>query len=156
MRYTRYTILWLKIGFSTLNYWHCEIWLGRNNRGPREMAKFSDGQKKFIIRAFGTTSSPAKIRRLFLQEYKISGRVTVHIVWFYKNKSKFRETGTIFRKKKSECSHKENAKKVEEGSTFVNEKSRSSTRKSAPLFDICTTTYRRMPKKELHMKELSW
>ena len=38
------------------------------------MAKFSGEQKKFIIRAFGATSSAAKISRLFLQEYKISRR----------------------------------------------------------------------------------
>ena len=38
------------------------------------MAKFSDEHEKLITRAFGTTSSPAKMRRLFLQENKISER----------------------------------------------------------------------------------
>ena len=101
------------------------------------MAKFSDEQKNFMIRAFGTTSSPAKIRRLFLQEYNISGRAreqTVQIVWFYKIKSQnFEKNGTIFRKKKSECPTKKTPEKVEEIKKIVDRKSWSSARKSAPL-----------------------
>ena len=47
---------------------------------------------------------------------------------------------------------KENVKKVEDVRTFVNGKSRMSARKSAPLFDISTTTYWKILKKELHMR----
>ena len=62
------------------------------------MAKLSDDQKKCIIRPFGTTSSPAKIRRLFLQEYKICGRVREQfkLFDFTRIKSEFREEWNHF------------------------------------------------------------
>ena len=87
------------------------------------MAKFSDEQKKFIIRAFGTTSSLATIRRLFLQEYKIFGRAREQfkLFDFTRIKQNIKENGTIFRKKKSECPTKKKPEKVEVR-TFVDRK----------------------------------
>ena len=78
------------------------------------MAKFSDEQKQFIIRAFETTSSPAQIRRLFLQEYKIFGRTREQFkqFGFTRINQNFEKKITIHRKKKSECLTKKRQKKL--------------------------------------------
>ena len=113
------------------------------------MAKFTDDQKKFIIKIFGTTSSPAIVRRQFLKKYKIKGRVAkqFRLHYFTRTNQCFQKNGTFFRKKKSKKPTKKTPEKVEDVRTFLGEKSRSSIRKSAPQLDISPTTYWRIVKK---------
>ena len=66
------------------------------------MAKFTDDQKKFIIRTFGTTSLPAIDQRQFLKKYKIKGRAAkqFRLHYFTRINLGFEKNDTIFRKKK--------------------------------------------------------
>ena len=87
------------------------------------MEKFSDEQKMFITGTFGTTSSPAKIRRLFLQAYKIFGRaLQFKLFYFTRINKNFEKNGTIFRNNESECPTKRTPEKVEKVRTFVDGK----------------------------------
>ena len=80
------------------------------------MAKFTEDQKKFIIRTFWTTSSHAIVRRQFLKKYKIKGRAAkqFRLHYFTRINQGFEKTGTIFRKKKSEKLTKKTLQKVED------------------------------------------
>ena len=80
------------------------------------MAKFTEDQKKFIIRQFGSTSSPAIVRRQFLKNYKIVGRAKdkFQSVKFTRVNQDFEKKGTIFRKNKSENPTKITPQKVDE------------------------------------------
>ena len=89
------------------------------------MAKFSDEQKNFIVRALGTTSSPAKIRRcLFLQEYKLSGRAREQFKLFdFKRINKnFHKNETIFRKKNQNVPQRKRQKKLKSEHLWVKNK----------------------------------
>ena len=72
------------------------------------MEKFSEDQKKFIIRQFESNSSPAIVRRHFLKNYKIFGKAKkqFQLVEFTGVNQDFEKKGTNFRRNKSENQQK--------------------------------------------------
>ena len=119
------------------------------------MAKFTEEQKKFIVKAFEKSPSSSIVRREFNRHYKISGRQAskLCLLHFFMVNANFDKNGTIHRKDRTttQAPIKRSPEKIEEIFNFIAQNKRNSVRKSSQLVDISDTTLWRVVKKDLRV-----
>ena len=107
------------------------------NQRIEKMVKFSEEQKRYIVKALGRNISSAAVRREFLQQYHITGRVASKYPTyiFIRINSSFESNNSVLCKKKglNVRPSKRFPEKIEEVRVTASEYSLRSLRKSKPL-----------------------
>ena len=126
------------------------------NQRIEKMVKFSEEQKRYIVKALGRNISPAAVRREFLQQYHITGRVASKYPTyiFIRVNSSFEQNKSVLCKKRglNVRPSQRPLEKIEEVRATVSENSLKSLRKSKPLLDISQTILYRILEDDLRYR----
>lgn len=112
---------------------------------------FSEDEKKWIVREFARTTSPAAVRRSFLAHFKIKGRATVKykLFMFTRVRNHFEDFGSVHRIKPVAMKTKRTEVAVDEVKTFLQEDPTCSLRKAAQRISTSKTTMWRIVRQDL-------
>ena len=116
------------------------------------MGKFSHEQQIFIIKSFARNISPNKVRREFLEAYKIQGgrmRSKYRPIDFARVNKHFETKGSTARTKKECNKTKRTAEKLEEINDLLSEETMLSVRKIAPTVSVSASTVWRILRYDL-------